>query len=208
MSRRAELKGKQFGRLSVFEYISQKQKWRCVCLCGETKEVSSNHLTSGYVQSCGCIFNEMMIDRNTSHGLSDSSEYQSWAHMIQRCFNPKNPNYPRYGGKGITIQKGWELFENFILDMGMKPHISFVIDRIDTKKGYTKENCRWTTQAENNRNAIHSKRWIVDGFTFDSLSRAAKHFKVSNATILNWCLGRRDKKDSKPKAGCFSENKY
>ena len=80
------------------------------------------------------------------------SEYTSWHGMRQRCDNPKNTNYPRYGGRGITYDKNWERFENFILDMGEKPNSNMELDRINNEQNYCKENCRWATRKEQTRN--------------------------------------------------------
>jgi hypothetical protein len=41
--------------------------------------------------------------RSSLHGLSHSPEHKVWSNMKQRCLNPKNPDYPRYGGATTTI---------------------------------------------------------------------------------------------------------
>lgn len=78
-----------------------------------------------------------------------STEYKCWATMIQRCCNPNSPSYADYGGRGITICDEWRhSFEQFIIDMGLKPHPSLSIDRKDNSLGYFKENCRWATRSQ------------------------------------------------------------
>lgn len=50
--------GDRFGRLTVVKYIYSKdgrRYWLCKCDCGNTKEISSNSLNNGKVQSCGCL---------------------------------------------------------------------------------------------------------------------------------------------------------
>ena len=51
------------------------------------------------------------------HGLSDSTEYQTWADMKNRCYNQKNKRYKDYGGRSIGVCDRWmESFLNFLED--------------------------------------------------------------------------------------------
>lgn len=81
--------------------------------------------------------------------------------MRQRCQCHTCKDYPRYGGRGITVCKRWdnpngdshlEGFINFVNDMGYKKNESLQLDRIDNSKGYSPENCRWVTAKENANN--------------------------------------------------------
>jgi hypothetical protein len=84
-------------------------------------------------------------------GLPLGRAYESWRGIKYRCKHPiekrGNTCY-----KGITVCERWEnSFENFIADMGL-PKTGESIDRIDSTKGYSPENCRWadvTTQSRN-----------------------------------------------------------
>lgn len=73
--------------------------------------------------------------------------------MMQRCYNIKEKNYFRYGGRGIKICKEWLnnplLFEEWSLQNGYQDDLT--IDRIDSNKDYCPENCRWVTLEDNAR---------------------------------------------------------
>jgi hypothetical protein len=81
-----------------------------------------------------------------------SRAYASWYGMLARCRNPNNVAYEVYGGRAITVAPEWESFEQFFLDMGVRPE-GTTLDRIENSLGYFKNNCRWTTpiQQANNR---------------------------------------------------------
>jgi hypothetical protein len=99
--------------------------------------------------------------RNKTHGLSYTKEYRCWCALKNRCLNKKNAQYSDYGGRGITISEDWLKFENFIKDMGVCPE-DHEIDRIDNNKGYSKDNCRWTTTKVNSRNRRSTKIHKLD----------------------------------------------
>lgn len=76
--------------------------------------------------------------------------------MRARCRIKTNKSYSKYGGRGITVCDRWlerlDGFSNFLEDMGYRPSPAHSLDRIDNDLGYSKENCRWTTETEQTRN--------------------------------------------------------
>lgn len=87
-----------------------------------------------------------------THGLSRTQVYYSWIGMKTRCNNKSDDHYPNYGGRGITVCKRWESFENFFSDMGHRPE-NKTLDRKNNDEGYSKENCRWATPLQQARNS-------------------------------------------------------
>lgn len=108
-----------------------------------------------------------------------SPTYRIYQGMKTRCHNPKAKDYPRYGGRGITVCDRWrESFQNFLDDMGEVPEGNYSIDRVDGSKGYSAENCRWATFYEQH----HNKRGIKlnEGIVRRIRNLCAAGFKQNN----------------------------
>lgn len=161
-----DLVGQRFGRLVVIEEAGRKNAnaiWKCQCDCGNEYVARSNTLRRGVTTSCGCVCREKARERATVHGMTGTTEFETWSSMVQRCSNPAHEHYKNYGARGIRVCERWSEFKNFYTDMGAKPK-GLTLDRIDNHKGYSPDNCRWTdarTQAANTRRVEFSATGIV-----------------------------------------------
>jgi hypothetical protein len=157
-----DLLNKKFGRLTVIAFedvIHNRVYWRCKCECGGVVVKPANSLRNGDVKSCGCLPHDMLIERNTIHGMSKTSIYTVWCSMIQRCTDKNHKRYNDYGGRGITVCDRWlNSFENFYKDMGDRPE-GTTMDRIDNDGNYEPGNCRWATSEEQNNNTRMTLRF-------------------------------------------------
>ena len=157
------LAGDRFGRLTVLAEAGRRngaRAYRCRCDCGAEKVISVRTLRKGEARSCGCLHRERVAElgrrtggREAVHGHATpaSPTYRTWASMIQRCMNPARANFPRYGGRGISVCMRWWLFANFLADMGERPE-GCSLDRINNDDGYYLDNCRWATAQQQRAN--------------------------------------------------------
>lgn len=145
------LSGRKFGKLTAIEFAYKDERgyiyWKCLCDCGNEIYVTRGHLCSGTTKSCGCLF----VKHGHTSNYERSPEYRAWLSIKARCENPKQESYSNYGAKGITICERWQVFENFLKDMGPKPP-GYEIDRIDVNGNYEPSNCRWVTHQQNGCN--------------------------------------------------------
>lgn len=78
--------------------------------------------------------------------------YYAWSAMKRRCTNSNQDGSEYYKGLDIEFDPRWNLFENFLEDMGECPE-GYELDRENNDLGYNKGNCRWITHKENMRNS-------------------------------------------------------
>ena len=161
-----DISGQRFGRVvatSINKRDAKHSYWNYLCDCGSVGVTTMNALRRGLVVSCGCFRKEFCAKKATSHGDTAggemSTEYRIWAAMKRRCDNKNRPEWPNYGGRGISYCERWAKFENFLEDMGRRPH-KHSIDRIDNDGNYSKDNCRWATTADQMNNT-RANRYVI-----------------------------------------------
>ena len=175
-----DMVGKKFGKLRVISLSHKDNRneahWLCECSCGKSKSVSGYYLRSGKTVSCGCHRDSVNRARLKTHGMSGSRIYNSWCHMMGRCYNKNNSKYRSYGGRGIKVAKEWHVFENFYRDMGYQEE-GMSIDRIDNSLGYSKNNCRWATPTMQSNNT-RTNRLINYGGSNYTMADFSREFDV------------------------------
>ena len=127
--------------------------------CGNEFRTNTHRVNAGLVKSCGCYRIKKVKERFTKHGLGATRLYRIWGGIKDRILNPNFKQYNDYGGRGITICDEWKNdfmpFYNWAMSNGYSDELS--IDRIDNDRGYSPENCRWTTKTIQARNTRISK---------------------------------------------------
>ena len=105
-----------------------------------------------------------------------------YSSMIGRCYKKNSSSYNGYGAKGITVCKEWledrQKFYDWAIENGFEyiPNDNGInkltLDRIDTTKGYSPDNCRWITMIEQNNNRIDNIYFNYNG---------------ESKTLRDWC---------------------
>ena len=135
--------------------------------------------------------------------------YRIWAGAKYRCNKPTANNYKYYGGKGITFCKEWERFAPFCkwaLSNGYKEGLT--LDRIDNKKGYSPDNCRWVTITEQTNNRSTNTNYTFNGETH-TLSEWSKMYGLNYDTVLTrFSNGKRGNELFKPTGSIRNDSSF
>lgn len=175
-----EIIGKKWGKLTAIKFAFRKYGRRYFefrCECGAIKNFSLSDVKNGHIKSCGKC--------RGRHHLSYTRLYKIWHGIKSRCFCPTCNIYKNYGGKGISMCDEWKNSPEMFCEWAMKNgyNDSLTIDRIDSNKGYSPENCRWATHQEQNSHLKMLKN-NKSGYKGVSWSKYA-HRWICNISINN-----------------------
>lgn len=110
-----------------------------------------------------------------SDSRSGTRLYKIWANMKERCNNSSATGFQNYGGRGIKVCPEWEAdflaFEEWAYSNGYREHLT--IDRIDNEKGYSPDNCRWASRAEQAQNRRFP---IIPVFEINGVTKTAEEW--------------------------------
>lgn len=176
----------RYGKLVVIDYYKKDTDgvhwWRCKCDCGNETIISSKRLSSQPTKSCGCLHNKAgsnrervilaiyyskLKNRNYEKGFSDLIDIESFKNIILQPCTYCGIEFSRIL-KDIQ-SKGNN--KNIISDYTLKCN---GIDRIDSRIGYTKENCAPCCTFCNNAKNIMSENdfylWIKKVYDHSNLA--------------------------------------
>lgn len=140
------LVGSTFGKLTVIGAPVSGRDGNylpCMCDCGMPVFVLWRILNAGSRTGCG----------NCRPKYKTERLYNIWGGMKDRCRNPNNPSYDRYGGRGILVCDGWMGYLEFrawALANGYRDDLT--LERKDVNGGYDPGNCTWIPLAQQSRN--------------------------------------------------------
>lgn len=212
-----DLTGMRFGKLTVIgrngTHItpcgSKKVIWKCLCDCGNYKDVAASSLRNGLTTSCGCYISEKIskikkkyndYKLTEKYGVGITSNNEEFYFDLDDY--DKIKDYCWYIDKnGYVVNHSFDkpIYMHRLL---MNPSDKLIVDHINHKKyDNRKENLRCVNYSQNNRNKyslgvyydkIH-KKWVADIVT--------EQYKTKR-------LGYFDNKDDATKARKEAENIY
>lgn len=204
MSKKLNLIGQTFGRLTVIEQLPSENRrtfWLCQCECGNIIKVKGKYLSNGDTKSCGCL----NLQRIQQMGLDNvnRNKYEIKDDIIYVYFNNTN-NYFICDVKDLSYVKDttwWEtesgyargtingrfiFFHNYILnrngDMGIVPdHING--NRLDN----CRNNLRIVNKSQNciNRGLHKNNTSGAKGVSWDKVSKKWHSYISINRKNIN-----------------------
>ena len=166
--------GKRVNNLTVLAFSHVKQGnayWKCMCDCGNERIIPTQSLKINGTKSCGCV--KILKHNKGDTGLKILyATYKSNARINERVFELTLGEF-----KDITSKKcfycgtepssccGKNLNHTNIELVSHPAYTYNGIDRVDSSKGYIKENvvpcCKWCNIAKSNKTVEEFKEHIL-----------------------------------------------
>ncbi|MGE8141796.1 hypothetical protein ACQKOE_07460 [Novosphingobium sp. NPDC080210] len=166
-------------------YSKNGLRWLAQCSCGEKVELNISTINAKIAKNGSC--QKCRHSRGTTHGHGRTTDptWSVWQAMKQRCTNPANRLYRRYGGRGIKVCDRWlESFEAFLEDMGERPSRDFSIERNDNDGDYSPANCRWATRKEQALNKSNTAVFSINGETVIGYAALSARVGISTRSLI------------------------
>ena len=175
--------------------MEQIGKWKILRVCNN-RDKDGHLLFDAECTQCGFIKNgarafnlQKSAYKECAHAIARNWPSKRLAHtyraMIARCSDNRRRDYKFYGAKGISVCKEWaedvQSFVKWAKESGYKENLT--IDRIDPKKDYCPENCRWLEPTTNSKYKSTTRVLVIDGIK-DSLTGHAKRYNIAKTTLF------------------------
>lgn len=143
--------------------------------------------------------------------------YSIWQSMLERCYNPKHPQYKNYGGRGVFVQGEWHSFSNFVRtvkeiknwDKKINDWTTYSLDK-DYYGGncYSKRTCVWISSKEQHMYRRNNQPFVATlpngkSKLFLERDRCVEEIGI-NKNVIKKMLGNKIKDISKSKYRDFS----
>lgn len=181
-----DIKGIRYGRLTAQDVVGKDGNrvnvWQCRCDCGNITNVAVSSLNrrKNPTQSCGCLQREIAMKMgsvcgkmNETHGFSRTPEYRSFIAARHRC--AENGEYYK------RIKFLFKSFEDFLLEIGLRPSRKYSLERIDNNGDYEKGNVCWATKVQQMRNRRAFK--AIENFSDLELMREMRRRNLSEGRV-------------------------
>jgi len=186
MSRFKDRTDDRYGRLTVISHAGKdyrnKHLWLCKCDCGNEKVVVSDNLSSGKSNSCGCLKAEFLARKGNQYGLyedrekallkvqyshlkrrnqkmgfSDAIEFDDFAKLAKSPCKYCGVEYSKEIEDRLNESKKNKRLSDHVLKCNG-------VDRVDSSKGYTKDNsvpcCKVCNYAKHTMSESDFYRWV------------------------------------------------
>lgn len=153
--KRADLSGKIFGKLKVISKSNKRDHgkiyWNCQCDCGNTTILSTSDIVLSKILSCGCLLKRK--GKNNPKFLGHESITGKFISDIRTSAKKRKIDFDN----NINAEYLWDLYlrQNKKcalsgIDIDFYNNKNASVDRIDSLKGYTKENIQLVDKIVNN----------------------------------------------------------
>jgi hypothetical protein len=172
-----DLAGQKFGKLLVIEKSKERYRgwitWKCICDCGNIRNVPSSYLKNGHTKSCGCLKTGRNSGRKPGTTLpygESALNHLYWSYKINAKRRKINFNISLDAFRSLTGQNCYYCAripkQKLNSPRYNGDYIYNGLDRVDNAKGYEISNvvpcCKTCNSAKGSLSQDEFKAWVRD----------------------------------------------